>query len=132
MSENHHKLTRHDVAEIAVGACVMAIPLGITQEAWDLGAGLPILNIVLIALASYAVVAMFVFYLFYKGNLEGHWRNFLKRVGVVYGLTLLISALILLAIDKFPILSDPIVAVKRAVLVSLPAAFAATVVDSLS
>jgi len=37
VSDTRHKLTRQDVAEIALGACVMAIPLGITEEAWDLG-----------------------------------------------------------------------------------------------
>ncbi len=132
MSKTRHKLTRHDVAEIAVGASIMAIPVGMAGETWGLGVELPIINIVLIALASYALIAWFVYYLFYEGSLEGHWREFLKRVVTVYVLTLVISSLILLAIDKWPLLSDPILAMKRAVLVSCPASFAATVLDHLN
>ena len=132
MSETRHKLTRQDVAEIAVGASVLAVPVGMLEDIWVLGVELPVINIVLIALASYALIALFVYYLFYKGSLEGHWREFLKRVVTVYVLTLVISSLILLAVDKWPLLSDPIVAMKRAVLVSCPASFAATILDHLN
>ncbi len=132
MSETRHNFTRHDVAEIAVGASIFAIPVGVSEEIWGLGVELPVINIVLIALASYTLIALFVYYLFYKGSLEGHWREFLKRVGTIYVLTLVISSLILLAVDKWPLLGDPIVAIKRAVLVSCPASLAATVLDHLN
>ena len=132
MSDTRHELTRHDVAEIAVGASVFAIPVGISEEIWGLGVELPVINVVLVALASYALIALFVYYLFYKGSLEGHSREFLKRVGTLYVLTLVISSLILLAIDKWPLLSDPTVAMKRAVLVSCPASLAAAVLDHLN
>ena len=49
----------------------------------------------------------------------------------MYLLTLLVSAIVLLTIDRLPAITDPLVAFKRLVIVSFPASFAATVVDSL-
>ena len=53
------------------------------------------------------------------------------RVLTVYLLTLMVSALMLYAIDRLPAFTEPLVAIKRTVLVAFPAVFAATVVDSL-
>lgn len=49
----------------------------------------------------------------------------------MYGVTLVVAALVLLAADKLPLVSDPMVALKRTILTSLPASFFATVVDGL-
>jgi len=45
--------------------------------------------------------------------------------------TLLIAAVILMMIQKYPWGSDPATAVKRVILVGYPASFSATVLDSL-
>jgi len=45
--------------------------------------------------------------------------------------TLLVSAAVLMMLAKLPVLTDPIVAPKRVILVAFPASFSATVVDSL-
>ena len=70
----------------------------------------------------------------YGGSQEKRARfacELIARVMTVYLLTLTISTLILFAIDRLPLVTDPLLALKRVVLVSFPAVFAATVVDSL-
>ena len=48
-----------------------------------------------------------------------------------HGLALLVAALLLAGIDRLPLLGDPVLALKRTILVAFPASFAATAVDSL-
>jgi uncharacterized membrane protein len=131
MTEPSHTFSRKDLAEIIVGACVLALPLALTEEVWDLGKELHILNVLAIVVVSYAVIAAYARVHFYEGRLEGRGGEYLKRVLSVYGVTLVVSALLLVAIDKLLLLSDPMVALKRTILISLPASFFATVVDGL-
>ena len=123
--------SRKDLTEIVVGACTLALPLAVTEEVWDLSRELHVLNVLAIVAVSYAVIAYFVRSHFYGGDLTGRHGEYIKRVLSVYGVTLLVCALCLLAIGKLPILVEPTVALKRVVLTSLPASFLATVVDGL-
>jgi uncharacterized membrane protein len=85
-----------------------------------------------------AIVAISIFFLswfgyttFYHSNLERHSREFLIRVIAVYCVTLTVAALILGLFGQFPLLTETSVAIKRMIIVALPASFCATVVDSL-
>ncbi len=131
MSEPSHRFSRKDLAQIVVGASVLVNPLAITEDAWALGRDLPLLNTLLIAAASYSVIAWFIYHSFHGGSIKGHHREFRRRVLSVYLVTLAVSSLCLLAIGKWPILSEPLVAIKRTILVSLPGSFLATAVDSM-
>lgn len=130
-TEQTHPFSRKDLAEIVMGGCTLALPLAVTEEVWDLGRDLPLLNVLAIIVLSYAVIAGFVRSHFYGGRLEGRHKEYVKRVLSVYGVTLVVAALVLLAVDKLPLFSDPVVALKRTILTSLPASFVATVVDGL-
>jgi len=119
------------VAEIVIGACVMAFPAATTGEVWDLGEQLSILRVLLFALASVFFLGVMVFLLHHRRDVPADPRTFFLRVLSTYGLTLVIAALLLFGLDKFPLLTGPLVAVKRTILVAFPASFAATVVDSV-
>ena len=131
MSDTRHQFKLKDVSEVVIGASVLALPLAITEEAWDLGVSLPLINTILIAVASVVILGLFIHHSFFAGDLQGRGKGFLVRVLSVYGITLLVAAVALLAVDKLPLLTEPLVAIKRVVLVSLPASFSGTVVDSL-
>ncbi len=118
-----------DVAEIAVGACVMAFPVAVTEEVWDLGEELSLLRAGLIALASVFFLALLILGL-HHGSQPTDRKVFLQRVLSTYGLTLVIAALLLFGVDRID-LAHPLVGLKRIVLVAFPASFAATVVDNL-
>ncbi len=54
-----------------------------------------------------------------------------NRVVATYLVTLLVSAAVLMMLTKLSVLTEPLVALKRVILVAFPASFSATVVDSL-
>ena len=117
-----------DIAQLIVGAFMLGVPVALTEEVWDLGASLPTYRIIGIAIMSVLVNAFFVKVLFYGDR----WREFLgefcKRVLASYGITLIVSLLLLEIIDM-GLLADPALAIRRAVIIALPASFAATAVD---
>ena len=57
------QFVRRDIAEIAVGACVMAFPAATAQEIWDLGEELTVLRVLLFGLASLFFLGVLVFLL---------------------------------------------------------------------
>jgi len=121
-----------DVAEIALGTCAIAFPLAVTQEVWDLGAEISLVRAAALATASVVGLALVVGAL-HHGSLRRLGRKiYLQRLVGTYGIALLISALLLLAIGRFDLLGAPLTGVKRAILVTLPACFAATGVDSVA
>ena len=125
------EFVRRDVAEIAIGACVMAFPVATAQEIWDLGEQLGLLRVLLLALASVLVLGLLVFLLHHGPEVPSDPGVFLRRVLSTYGLTFVIAALLLFAVGHLDVLGHPWVAIKRTVLVAFPACFAATAVDRL-
>lgn len=120
-----------DVAQIIVGACVLAYPVAITEEVWNLSEELHFGRALLITLASIAFIAWFAYRLYYHGAVDAKRWELVYRVSAVYLLTILVSTGILIAIDRWPIGSDPLVALNRSILVAFAGSFSATVVDSL-
>ncbi len=131
MSDQDLSLRGRDIAELAIGACIMAFPLAVTEEVWNLSAELSLGRSLLIAFGTLLVVAVLVWMLFYHGQTPEDRRHFVWRVMAAYGLALLVAALLLAGIDRLPLLGDPVLALKRTILVAFPASFAATAVDSL-
>jgi len=125
------RFTRKDVAEIATGACIMAFPVAVTEEVWNLGAELSLPHVLLFALASIFFLALMIYALTHE-SLESNSSVFVRRVLSTYFLTLLIAAMLLLGVDRLELFTDPVVGLKRAILVAFPASFAATIFDSLS
>jgi uncharacterized membrane protein len=125
------EFTLRDVVQVLVGASVLCIPAAYTEEVWQLGAELPLANTLAIVALSFLFLGFFGYFVFSRGHLRGNEWELAKRICCVYLITFLVAALILLLVDKFPILSDPPTALRRSVLVSFPGCFSATVVDSL-
>ena len=123
---------RRDMVEIAVGACIMAFPVAVTEEVWNLGTDLTLWRVLLVALASVSFLAVLIYVLHGHAAFPLTKKAFLQRVAGTYGITLLISALLLLGVDQLDLLQDPAIALKRTILVAFPASFAATAVDSFA
>lgn len=117
--------------QIIVGASILAVPVSFTEEAWDLGATLPSLNIAALSAVSVLFVAAFVYYNFYRRNLEGYVGEFVKRVVAIYLLALFAVGLVLTLIAQAPWSTDALLAVKRVVIVGFPASMSAAVSDML-
>jgi uncharacterized membrane protein len=109
----------------------MAFPVATAEEIWMLGEQLPLPRVLFFGVASISVLALIIYQVYHAAEIQFAPRQFLLRVLSTYGLTLVISALILFGVDHLELLTDPWVGVKRTILVAFPASFAATVVDSL-
>jgi len=120
-----------DLSEIVVGSVVLAFPVAVTEEIWNLSGELSLLRTVLLLLASLVFIAFFVKTSYHHDFSFSSQKQVLARVFTVYGVTLIVVSAVLFLIGKLPLLADPLVAFKRVVIVSFAASFAATVVDSI-
>ena len=124
-------ITFKDAAQLIVGSCVLGIPLAYTEETWKLGEQLPIGNILIIAMLSVCFLAFFSYYMFFECRVRDRLGRFLIRLAMGYGITLVTIGLILTTLQKCPWLSEPVLAIKRIIVVAFPACFSATIIDSL-
>ncbi len=125
------ELRLRDIMQIVVGATILAIPMAFTEETWRLGQNLPTLNIVLLAVISFFFIAMFVYYNFYRFYLKGYTFEYIKRVVVIYSLSLMVVGLLMTVIQQCPWGVDNWLAIKRIIIVSFPASMSAAITDSL-
>lgn len=123
------ELRLHDVVQVVVGATILAIPVSFTEEVWRLGGQLSATRVAILALCSVSFTAIFVYYNFYRRHFRRHLPEFLKRVLVVYIISLLVCGGLLTLIMQAQWSVDWVAAIKRTVLVALPASLSAVVVD---
>ena len=96
------ELRPKDVLQIIVGATILAIPVGLTEETWILAQQLKISSVALLGALSIIFIAMFVYFNFYRFNIKGYFWQYVKRVVVTYGLSLFIVGVLLTIIEKCP------------------------------
>ena len=130
-TRNTTELRPRDLAEIAIGCCVMAGPFTVTEEVWNLSAEISLTRAIVIAFCSILVIALIIWSLIYHEVRPDDRRHFRRRVFVAYSMALLISALMLLVIDRLPLFEDPILALKRTILIALPVSFGGTALDDV-
>lgn len=82
-------------------------------------------------LCSFLTVSSFVYFNFYKTKLAGHIIEFFKRIIAIHLITTLSVVFLLVLINKFPVMKDPIIAFKRVVIIAFPAIFGAAFTDYL-
>lgn len=126
------ELRRRDLAQIIVGASILSIPVGFTEEVWTLGSELSHSAVGILALVSVAFIALFVYFTFYRDLFAQFRFEYLKRVLAIYLLSLLVVAMLLTIIDVAPWTESPVVAIKRMVIVGLPASMSAALGDSIA
>ena len=124
-----HEFVERDIIQVIVGATILAIPVGFTEETWVLGVQLPLANALLILAMSLAFVSIFTYYHYFHTGL--HHVNFYKRVLSTYLIAFLIVGLLLTVIQKAPWFTDTLLAFKRTVIVALPACMSAAITDTL-
>lgn len=120
-----------DLMQVIIGATVLAIPVGFTQEVWDLGYNLPMRNIFALAFISLVFISLFVYYNFYRDHLREHWFEFIKRILTIYLTSFLVVALMLTLIQVAPWQTDHVLAIKRVILVTFPASLSAAIADMI-
>ena len=125
------EVTARDVMQMMVGASILAIPVGFTEETWSLGTTLPLRNVLALSVVSLLFISAFVYFNFYRFHLKGYGWQFIKRVVGIYVVALVVVATLLTIIDKCPWGIDNWVALKRVIIVAFPASMSAAVSDML-
>lgn len=119
-----------DGGQVAVGAFAMSVPISFSEEAWRLGETLPGINLLMVFLLSILFLGFFAYGGVFQSNVRHRIPAFLIRIVIAYSITALVVVLVLIALNKFPIGSDSVTALKRLVLITMPASMGAIIVDS--
>ncbi len=125
------ELRNRDLVQILVGAAILAIPVGFTEETWSLGERLPLGNVIALAGLSLAFIGAYVYFNFYRRMLRDYIWEFAKRVIAIYLLSLLVVGVLLTLIGQAPWEADGLVALKRTVIVGFPASMSAAIADTV-
>ena len=125
------ELKPRDLLQIIVGATILAIPVGLTEETWILAEQLKLGNVLLLGFVSIFFVSLFVYFNFYRFHLKEHALEYIKRVMATYGLSLIVVGVLLTIIEKCPWGVNNLLAVKRIIITALPASMTATLSDTL-
>ena len=127
---HHPEFLIRDILQVMIGASILAIPVGFTEETWELGGSLPWLNVMGLLTLSILFISTFVYYHYYgKIGVKKHIFEFTKRVVSTYVLSFLVVAIILTLIQRTPWTVDLAIAIKRTIIVTFPSSMSAVVAD---
>lgn len=119
-----------DASQVAIGAFSMAVPVSFSEEAWQLGESLPLSNLLLLFIISVFFLGFFALQSVFQGNIRYRLAVYFWRITIAYLLAAFIVLLVLWSLDKFPLMTDPMVALKRLIVITMPASMGAIIVDS--
>jgi uncharacterized membrane protein len=119
-----------DASQVFVGAFALAVPISFSEEAWRLSRTLPFLNLMMLFTLSALFLGIFTYQSVFQKDIKARSAVFIFRIIVAYLMTALVVCLVLLCLDKLPLISDPITSFKRIIVITMPASMGAIVVDS--
>ena len=119
-----------DASQVMIGAFALAVPVSFSEEAWRMGETLPTVNLLLLMLMSLVFLSFFTYQSVFQANVKNRVFVYVARIVIAYGLTALVVGLILLALNKLPLFSEPLIAIKRLIIIAMPASMGAIIVDS--
>ncbi len=126
------RINTEDIIQIAIGAFALAVPISFTEEAWKMSVTLPFYNLLLVFLLSVTFLGIYAYYSVFQGQVSKRYHIFILRIFIAYFISAVVVALVLLALDKLPVIDEPIIALKRLILIAMPASMGAIVVDSFN
>lgn len=119
-----------DASQVLVGAFALAVPISFSEEAWRLGESLPMANLLMLLSLSVIFLSFFAYQSVFQSHIKNRVSIFIFRVVIAYLIAAVVVALVLFCLDKLPLMSEPLVAIKRVIVITMPASMGAIVVDS--
>ena len=119
-----------DTSQVLVGAFALAVPISFSEEAWRLGENLPMTNLLMLVSLSVIFLCFFAYQSVFQSHIKNRVSIFIFRVVIAYLIAAIVVALVLFCIDKLPLINAPLVAIKRVIVITMPASMGAIVVDS--
>ena len=125
----------HDFLQVIIGAAILAVPVGFTEETWGLGLTLPLSNIFMLMGLTLFFIAVFTFFHYHKEHVHANPRYHLfeltKRVLVTYIASFAMVSVLLNIIQVTPWATDSLLAFKRVAIVTFPSALGAAISDTI-
>jgi uncharacterized membrane protein len=119
-----------DASQVTVGAFALAVPISFSEEAWRMGETLPLLNLSILMSMSLIFLAFYTYQNVFQGDIKNRVFVYIARILIAYGITALVVGLILFSLNKFPFFEHPLIALKRLIIIGMPASMGAIIVDS--
>ena len=119
-----------DASQLIIGAFALAVPISFSEESWRLGETLPTENLFLIFVISILFLSFFAYESIFQGNIKNRVSSFVLRIIIAYLITIFVVSIVLLAIGKLPLVLDTTIAIKRLIVIAMPASIGGIVVDS--
>ncbi|HHF2902435.1 DUF2391 family protein [Vibrio antiquarius] len=119
-----------DASQVLVGAFTLAVPISFSEEAWRLGESLPMANLLMLLSLSVIFLSFFAYQSVFQSHIKNRVSIFIFRVVIAYLIAAVVVALVLFCLDKLPLMNEPLVAIKRVIVITMPASMGAIVVDS--
>jgi len=90
---------------------------------------LPIIAVIMLLLLSLIFIGIYSIQGIFQGKVKHRLYQFALRIVIVYGVTLLVVLIILIALNRMPLFDEPLIALKRVILLSFPASMGGVIVD---
>ena len=119
-----------DASQLIIGAFALAIPISFSEESWRLGETLPTENLFLIFGISILFLSFFAYGSLFQGDIKNRVIVFVMRIIIAYIVTIFVVSIVLLSIGKLPLLSETGIAIKRLIVIAMPASMGGILVDS--
>jgi uncharacterized membrane protein len=126
------RIQTEDIIQIAIGAFALAVPISFSEEAWKMSVTLPFYNLLLVFLLSVTFLGIYAYYSLFQKQVSKRYNIFILRIFIAYFISAMVVAFVLLALNKLPVIDEPIIALKRLILITMPASMGAIVVDSIN
>ena len=132
-----HEFSAKDLLQVIIGATILAIPVGFTQEVWEIGVSISNTITGIFVVLSVLFISTFAYYHYHRHRTpeqKGHKIAFIKRVFFTY-LGSLVLVTILLKLITTSDISWAVVNIEELiriiVIVTLPASMSASIADTL-
>jgi len=125
------RFNTEDISQLIIGAFALCVPISFSQEAWDIAQTLPTLNLSLLVILTVFFLSVYKYGSIFQTNIKSRVFIFLFRIFIAYFITILVVSLTLFALNKLPLFTDTLLAIKRIIVISMPASIGAIIVDGL-
>jgi len=119
-----------DASQLIIGAFALAVPISFSEESWRLSETLPTENLFLIFTISILFLSFFAYGSLFQGDIKNRVIVFVMRIIIAYIVTIFVVSIVLLSIGKLPLLSETGIAIKRLIVIAMPASMGGILVDS--
>jgi uncharacterized membrane protein len=124
-----HSINAEDIIQVIIGASALTVPVAFSEESWRLSETLPLLNVIMLLILSLMFIGLYSIQGIFQGKVKHRLYHFVFRIIIIYGLTVIAVFTILIALNRMPLFDEPIIALKRIILLSFPASMGGVIVD---